>query len=138
MSDTSAARSGASARFEPEGPTLLELSKTKWLWMAEGRTDLLRDLFHDEAVFVHMGATLTKAQELEVIETGRIHYKQADIEESSVRFIGETAIVLGKLRLTAVVFDAEVVNPFVVTEVYVRQDGAWTLGSLSFTRLLGE
>ena len=28
------------------------------------------------------------------------------------------------------------VNPFEVTEVYVRQRGAWTLGSVSFTRLL--
>jgi len=25
-----------------------------------------------------------------------------------------------------------------VTEVYVRQKGAWKLGSLSFTRLLGQ
>ena len=30
----------------------------------------------------------------------------------------------------------EVINPFVVTEVYVRRGGAWTLASLSFTRLL--
>jgi len=29
-----------------------------------------------------------------------------------------------------------VVNPFNVTEVYVKLDGAWKLGSLSFTRLL--
>ena len=28
------------------------------------------------------------------------------------------------------------VNPFNVTEVYVKLDGAWKLGSLSFTRLL--
>ncbi len=31
----------------------------------------------------------------------------------------------------------EVVNPVVVTEVYVRQDAGWNLLSLPFTRLLG-
>ena len=36
----------------------------------------------------------------------------------------------------AVVGGNEVVNPFVVTEVYVPQGGAWRLASLSFTRLL--
>jgi hypothetical protein len=30
----------------------------------------------------------------------------------------------------------EVVNPFMVTEVYVQQDNNWKLASLSFTRLL--
>ena len=56
----------------------------------------------------------------------------------SVRFIGETAILLNKVRLVAVIVGNEVTNPFVVTEVYVRQGSAWKLGSLSFTRLLGQ
>jgi hypothetical protein len=53
-----------------------------------------------------------------------------------VRFIGPAAIVLNRIRLDAVVGGNDVSNPFVVTEVYVRQDGGWKLGSLSFTRLL--
>jgi hypothetical protein len=40
--------------------------------------------------------------------------------------------------LLAVVGGNEVTNPFMVTEVYVQQSGAWKLGSLSFTRLLGQ
>jgi hypothetical protein len=54
-----------------------------------------------------------------------------------VRFIGgTTAILLNKIRLVAVVGGNEVTNPFVVTEVYVHEGDSWTLGSLSFTRLL--
>ena len=53
-----------------------------------------------------------------------------------MRFLGTTAIVLNRIRLLAVVGGSEVTNPFVVTEVYVRQNGSWVLGSLSFTRLL--
>ena len=122
-----------SARAREE---ILTLSREKWRWMSERKADTLAALFHDEAVFVHMGGTMTRAQELDVIRSGAIQYKQAEIQEASVRFVGATAIVLNRIRLTAVVGGNEVVNPFVVTEVYVRQDGRWTLGSLSFTRLL--
>ena len=117
---------------------ILNLSRTKWRWMSERKVDSLTALFHDEAVSVHMGGTMSRMQELEVIRSGGIHYKHAEILEASVRFIGTTAILLNRIRLDAVVGGNEVTNPFVVTEVYVKQDGSWKLGSLSFTRLLGQ
>jgi 4-carboxymuconolactone decarboxylase len=117
---------------------ILALSKDKWTWMAEQKVDALEALFHEEAVFVHMGGTMSRAQELDVIKSGRIQYKKADIQEASVRVIGTTAIVLNRIRLLAVVGGNEVTNPFMVTEVYVQQDGKWRLASLSFTRLLGS
>jgi hypothetical protein len=116
---------------------VIDLSKQKWQWMSERNVDSLDALFHQEAVFVHIGGTMSKEQELDVIRSGRIHYKDVDIQEASVRFIGATtAILLNKIRLVAVVGGNEVTNPFVVTEVYVQQGEAWTLASLSFTRLL--
>lgn len=115
---------------------LLSLSKQKWDWMSERNVDALAALFHEQCMFVHMGATMTKAQELDVIKSGRIQYKKADIEEASVKFFGSTAIVLTKMHLLAVVGDHEVTNPFMVTEVYVQEGGARKLASLSFTRLL--
>lgn len=114
---------------------LLNLSRDKWRWMAEANVEALAGLFHDEAVFVHMAATFSKSQELDVIKAGTIVYKSAEIQEASVRFMGTTAILLNKIRLVAVVGGNEVVNPFVVTEVYVRDDATWKLGSLSFTKL---
>jgi hypothetical protein len=116
---------------------VINLSKEKWRWMSERKVDSLAALFDEKAVFVHMGGTMSKDQELEVIRSGGIHYKDVDIQEVSVRFIGTTtAILLNKIRLVAVVGGNEVTNPFVVTEVYVQQSGTWTLASLSFTRLL--
>ena len=126
----------AAARSTSAQQEILNLSRTKWRWMSERKVDSLAALFHDEAVFVHMGGTMSRAQELEVIKSGGIHYKHAEILEASVRFIGTTAIVLNRIRLDAVVGGNEVTNPFVVTEVYVQQGGSWRLGSLSFTRLL--
>lgn len=121
----------------PAQQELLTLSKDKWRWMSERKVDSLSALFHEEAVFVHMGATMTRAQELETIRSGAIQYKNAEIQDAWVRIIGPTAIVLNRIRLLAVVGGNEVTNPFVVTEVYVQQGGAWKLASLSFTRTLG-
>ena len=126
---------GADTRAEQE---VLSLSTNKWGWMSERKVDALEKLFHEKAVFVHMGGTMSRAQELDVIKSGSIQYKKADIQESSVRIVGTTAIVLNRIRLLAVVGGNEVTNPFVVTEVYVREGEAWKLASLSFTRTLGQ
>ena len=115
---------------------VLSLAKTKWRWMSERNVDSLAALFDAQAVFVHMGGSWGTDRELEVIRSGGIHYKHAEIFETSVRFIGTTAIVLSRIRLDAVVGGNEVTHPFMVTEVYVQQNGKWRLGSLSFTRLL--
>jgi hypothetical protein len=115
---------------------LIDLSREKWLWMADRNVDALAELFHDEAVFVHMGGSWGTEQELNIIGSGGIHYKQADVHEVSVRVIDNTAIVLNNITLLAVVGGNEVTNPFEVTEVYVQQDGTWKLASLSFTRLM--
>src|SRR5687767_3477714 len=117
---------------------LINLSKEKWRWMSERKVDSLDALFHEKAVFVHMGATMTKTQELDVIKSGAIHYKTVEIQEASVRFIDKTAVLLNKIRLVAVVGGNEVINPFMVTEVYVQQNNTWKLASLSFTRLLTQ
>jgi len=117
---------------------IISLSKEKWRWMSECNVDTLAVLFHEKAVFVHMGGTMSRDQELNVIRTGGIHYKKADIHEVSVNIIGTTAILLNRITLLAVVGGNEVTNPFVVTEVYVKQNSTWKLGSMSFTRLLTQ
>jgi len=115
---------------------VITLSKDKWQWMADKNADALSDLFHEKAVFVHMGGSWGTTQELNVIKSGGIWYKKADIHEVSVNIIDNTAILLNRIDLLAVVGGNEVTNPFEVTEVYVKVKGHWKLGSLSFTRLM--
>ena len=117
---------------------VITLSRDKWQWMSERNVEALAALFHEDAVFVHMGGTMSRTQELGVIKSGGIHYKTVEIQDVSVKLIGTTAILLNRIRLIAVVGGNEVTNPFVVTEVYVQQGGQWKLGSLSFTRLTGQ
>ncbi|WP_082063815.1 nuclear transport factor 2 family protein [Draconibacterium sediminis] len=113
-----------------------ELSKAKWQWMADKNTDKLENLFHENSVFVHMGGSWGKDREIEIIRSGGIHYKKADIHEVSVNVIENTAILLNRISLLAEVGGNEVTNPFMVTEVYKQENGDWKLASLSFTKLL--
>lgn len=115
---------------------LINLSKEKWQWMMDRNTKQLSELFEEQSYFVHMGGTWGKERELEIIETGFIQSKKIDIHEVSVQIIEQTAILLNRVTLTAVVAGNEVTNPFMVTEVYVKKQGEWKMGSLSFTKLL--
>jgi hypothetical protein len=117
---------------------IMDLSKNKWQWMSDKNVDLLKDLFHEKAMFVHMGGSWGTERELGIIEGGMIWYKKADIHEVSVKIIDNTAILLNRIDLLAEVGGNEVTNPFEVTEVYIKQDGKWKLGSLSFTRLMSR
>ena len=133
------AQSPAATPSQPQIQTndekeIVDLSRKKWTWMAERNTEALDRLMDPKAIFVHMGATMTKSEEIDVIRSGRIEYKQADIREISVRTIGDTAIVLSKLQLFALVGGNEARNPFMVTETYVKQSGRWKLAALAFTR----
>jgi hypothetical protein len=113
-----------------------QLSKDKWQWMADKNADKLADLFHEKSMFIHMGGTWGKDKEIEIIKSGGIHYKKAEVYTVDVNIIGKTAILLNEIDLVAVVGGNEVVNPFMVTEVYVNENGKWVMGSLTFSKLL--
>ncbi len=80
--------------------------------MADKNADALDNLFHEKAVFVHMGGAWGKEQEMNIIKSGGIWYKKADIHEVSVNIIDNTAILLNRITLLAVVGGNEVTNPF--------------------------
>lgn len=115
---------------------VINLSKDKWQWMADKNADKLAGLFHEKSMFVHMGGSWGKEQEVNIIKNGMIWYKKADIHEVTVNIIDNTAILLNRITLLAVVGGNEVTNPFMVTEVYVKLNGDWILGSLSFSKLM--
>ncbi|WP_175632613.1 nuclear transport factor 2 family protein [Pedobacter ghigonis] len=114
---------------------VLDLSKKKWVWMADKNVDSLGKLFDTKAMFVHMGGSWGTERELNVIKSGGIHYKKAEVYSASVNIIGNTAILLNDIDLVAVLGSNEVINPFMVTEVYVKENGKWKMGSLTFSKL---
>ncbi len=132
---------GLSAQQTKENPSpaeqeIITLSKQKWLWMSDKKVDTLDGLFHEKSMFVHMGGSWGKEQEINVIKSGGIWYKKAEVYSASVNIIGNTAILLNDIDLVAVVGGSEVVNPFMVTEVYIKEGGKWKMGSLTFSKLM--
>ncbi len=116
--------------------TILQLSKHKWQWMSDKNVDALKELFDDKSMFIHMGGTWGKEQELSVIKSGDIWYKKAEVYSVTINLFGNTAILLNDIDLEAVVGGNTVTNPFMVTEVYIKENGTWKMGSLTFSRLL--
>ena len=120
----------------PEQQEVINLSKMKWDWMADKKVDSLETMFDDKAMFTHMGGSWGKTQELATIKSGGIWYKKAVVYSVDVRIIGDTAILLNDIDLVAVVGGNEVTNPFMVTEVYIKENGKWKMAQLTFSHLL--
>ena len=120
----------------PEQQVIINLSKQKWNWMADKNVDSLNLLFDDKSKFIHMGGTWGKTQELTTIKDGGIWYKKAEVYAVEVNIFGNTAILLNDIDLVAEVGGREVTNPFMVTEVYIKENGKWKMGSLTFSHLM--
>ncbi len=112
---------------------IIKLSKDKWQWMADKNVDKLEPLFHDKSKFVHMSGSWKKDQELDIIKTGGIWYKKADVHDVAAELIDDTAIVWSRITLTANVRGNDVVTEFTVTEAYKKQDNDWKLLALTFS-----
>ena len=130
---TSFAQTSTTATITKEEQELINLSKDKWQWMADKNIDKLATLFHDESKFVHMSGTWKKDEELEIIKSGSIWYKDADVKDVAVELIDGTAIVWSRITLTAFVRGSDVVTEFTVTEVFKKQKKDWKVLALTFS-----
>ena len=117
----------------PESEQLIQLSKDKWQWMADKDIEKLDQLFDEKSKFVHMSGTWKKAEELEIIKTGSIWYKEAKVKDTAIEISGNTAIVWNRITLDAVVRGTVAVTEFTVTEVYQKQGESWKMLALTFS-----
>lgn len=112
---------------------IIKLSKDKWQWMADKNVDKLAQLFDDKSKFVHMSGTWKKDEELEIIKTGSIWYKKADVHDVAVELFDDTAIIWSRITLSAMVRGNEANTEFTVTEVYKKQGTDWKMLALTFS-----
>jgi hypothetical protein len=101
--------------------------------MADKNVGELANLFHDKSKFVHMSGSWKKERELEIIESGSIWYKKADVHDVAVEIFDDTAVLWNRITLMAHVRGNDVSNEFTVTEVYQREEGEWKLLDLTFS-----
>ena len=101
---------GSIAQTAAAEQDIIQLSKSKWQWMADKAADKLGPLFHDKSKFVHMSGTWKKAEELDIIKTGRIWYKQTDVHDVAAEVVQDSAIVWSRITLHAVVGGNDATN----------------------------
>lgn len=121
---------GQNAANEQE---IKDLSKAKWQWMADKNVDKLASLFHDKSKFVHMSGTWKKDEELDIIKTGSIWYKKADVHDVAVEIVDDVAVLWNRITLDAVVRGNIAANEFTVTEIYKKEADGWKLLGLTFS-----
>lgn len=115
---------------------IVKLSKDKWQWMADKDVNKLTDLFHNESKFVHMSGSWKKERELEIIESGSIWYKNADVHDVALEVFGDdTAVLWNRITLLAHVRGDDVSNEFTVTEFYIKEGEDWQLINLTFSKV---
>ena len=124
---------GSPAQATAAVQEVVQLSRAKWRWMADKDVGRLEPLFHAASKFVHMSGTWKKAQELEIIRTGSIWYRQTDVHDVAAEVVGNTALVWSRVTLRAVVRGSEVSTEFTTTETYQAQGGDWKLLALTFS-----
>ncbi len=112
---------------------IIDLSKKKWQWMADKNVDELAKLFDDKAKFVHMSGTWKKDEELDIIKTGSIWYRKADVHDVAVELFDDTAIIWSRITLESTVRGSEAKVEFTVTEVYKKRGADWKLLALTFS-----
>jgi hypothetical protein len=113
---------------------IIKLSKDKWQWMSDKDVDKLSKLFDDKAKFVHMSGTWKKDEELEIIKSGSIWYRKADIHDVAVEVFDEnTAIIWSRITLESTVRGSEAKVEFTVTEAYKKTGNDWKMLCLTFS-----
>jgi hypothetical protein len=121
------------AQSSKDETIILQISKDKWLWMSDKNVDKLKELFDPKAKFVHMSGTWKTDEELEIIKTGSIWYKEAKVKDTAIEISGKTAVVWNRITLVANVRGSDVSTEFTVTEVYQKQKKAWKMLALTFS-----
>jgi len=119
-----------------EAQPFADLSQQIWDLMAAKDADTLKDIYHPNAMFVHMGGYWGTEQELMIIGQGFIHYKHAEVYGVDVKQINEDNwAVYSTIKLDAALGGGDniVTTPFFVTQTFTRENGKWWMTAMVFT-----
>jgi len=119
-----------------EAQPFADLSQQIWDLMAAKDADALKDIYHPNAMFVHMGGYWGTEQELMIIGQGFIHYKHAEVYGVDVKQINDDNwAVYSTIKLDAALGgpDNIVTTPFFVTQTFTRENGKWWMTAMVFT-----
>lgn len=97
---------------------------------------VLNKILADDLKYVHgNGSVQNKKEFIDSLKSGDLQYHTIDYQELDVKAFGETAVVMGKLRLNITMNKQEQKFEVRFLRVYVKRKGAWQLLAHQATRL---
>lgn len=111
-----------------------DMSQKIWDLMAAKDAEALKEYFHPNCQFVHMGGYWGTDQELATIGGGMIWYKKAEVYGVEVKPVNENIVtVYSTIKLDAALGNNVTTHPFFTTQVFIKENGKWWLASFVFT-----
>lgn len=108
------------------------LSLRKFHWKTQQDIDLIKDLFDDALVFVHItGHASSKDKWIDEMRSGRFVYERIQPQqEAMVALSGDMATLQGRAVFAVNMQGYRASYDIGYTEIYQRKHGAWKLVSL--------
>lgn len=98
----------------------------RWAAQLEADTDTLDELLADELTYTHSnGLVDTKPSFLDAITNKVFDYRSADRTEVTVKVVGDTAVIAGRVAMFVVAGSREVNLDSRYSAVWARRDGSW-------------
>jgi len=121
----------------PEAEKVNQLHIKKFEWLINKKYDSLNWLLDDQVKYIHSnGWVQSKAEIIDDIKSGKLNYTSVVVEESTVSYFNQSAVVTGKGIFKGLMADkSEFTIHLLYTEVYVRHKKQWKLVSRQATKL---
>ncbi|HNV31116.1 MAG TPA: nuclear transport factor 2 family protein [Cyclobacteriaceae bacterium] len=120
-----------------EAEKVNQLHRKKFDWLINRKYDSLNWLMDDRVKYIHSNGWIqSKAEVVDDLNSGKLNYTSVVVEESSVSYFNQSAVVTGKGIFKGLMTDkSEFAIHLLYTEVYVRQKKQWKLVSRQATKI---
>ena len=104
------------------------ISAKRVQWLLEGKADSLLTIYDENSMTVHSnGLIKSSAEHINDVRNGIPTYKSIALGETTVKYFGDTAILVGKGRFSITMAGSEMTLNMVYTEVYQKKGTHWKL-----------
>lgn len=104
-----------------------------WDLMVFQDTKTLSGIFYPNVIFLGAEGYCTADAVTGAIDSGKIRYKKICVYDIEIRAVGQQAMVYSTITILSEQNGKEVVTPFYVTSLFLKNKGQWQLGSMTST-----
>ena len=115
---------------------VLQLSKLKFKWLVNKKTDSLNFVLDERLTYIHSNGWVQSKKELIAdLLSGKLTYLSIEVTQDSVRMYAKSAVVTGRGKFIASINGTASTFDLSYTETYVLQKREWKLVSRHASKL---